>query len=302
MSEELSKEALATAKRQENIRKAQEAKAKKKEEAENQKQFQHLEKKVETTPHPVTDKYIDPDGVYEFTLNVDEQRRYIPSTAKVWDEHQQRIRQVRLTSTEESPYLDEQDVDAKPLPSLMFNKRTLILSGREANKVKYLLALDANSAKSKILPENNLQKGLYTLRDIVEEKRQAIAKEEQILDAKNIVKDTAVDKLAVFLRSKLGIKVDELDVKRRAYLLAETNPKAFIEHINDPIHDLKAKFQELVEEGVVVVDNGDVILTSSKAIIFNFDARKTNRADDEVAKFILTGTDEAKNLKKTLGL
>ena len=302
MSEELDKDALAKAKRAENIRKALEAKAQKREAQQEQKEQKALQAQVDEQPHPIVNKYIDPSGVYEFTLNVDEARRYIPSTARVWDEHEQRIRQVRLTNTDDSPYVDEQYVESKPLPSLFFNKRKLILSGREANKIKYLLSLDANSAKSEILPENARQKGLFTLRDIVEEKRQILAKEEQILDAKNVVKDTPLDKLAIFLKSKLGVTVADEDVKRKAYLLAESSPLAFIEHINDPIHDLKAKFQDLVAQGTVVVDNGDVILTVSKSIIFNFDARKSARADEEVAKFILSGTDEAKALKKTLGL
>lgn len=298
----LDKEALIKAKRQEAIRKAQLAKAKKKEEQLGQKSISDLEDEIENKPHPVTDKYIDPDAIYEFTLHRDEQRRHIPSTARVWDEHEQRIRQVKLTQTEDSPYLDEQDPEARTLPSLIFNKGKLTLTGREANKIKYLLALDGNSAKEKVLPENRREKGLFSLRDFAEEKRQSLAKLERELDAQTIVKETDVEKLQVFLQSRLGVKLELDEVKERAYKLAKANPSAFIDHLNDPIHEMKAKFQNLVSDGTVIVDKGDVILTASKQVIYNYDPAKVSRVDEDVAKFCLTQSPEAKQLKKVLGL
>jgi len=298
----LDKEALLKAKRQEGIRKAQEAKAKKRELETEQKTIKKLEEQVEEKPHPVTDKYIDPDGVYEFTLHRDEMKRHIPSTMRVWDEHEQKIRQVKLTNTESSPYVDEQDPEAKTLPSLVFTKGKLVVSGREPNKIKYLLALDGNSAKDRVLPENRREKGLFSLRDFADEKRLALAKVERELDAQTIVKETDVEKLQVFLQSRLGIKLELDEVKERAYKLAKANPSAFIDHLNDPIHEMKAKFQNLVADGTVIVDKGDVILTSSKQVIYNYDPAKVSRVDEDVAKFCLTQSPEAKQLKKVLGL
>lgn len=299
--EELDKEALVKAKRAEAIKKAQEAKAKKKEEA-KVVQVKQEKEELEEKPHPVVDYVIDPDGVYEFTLNVDQKSRHIPPTAEVWDEHYKAIRKVRLTSTEQSPYVDDQDENAKTSASLIFKDRKLVLNGTQASAIKYLLSLDGISGKEKILPQNRTDKNLFSLRDFAKEKKAEQDRLEKVLDAQLIVKETSVDKLGVFLRSRLGVKIDELEVKARAYKLAEANPSAFIDHINDPIHDLKAKFQELVEKGTVVLDNGDVILTASKAVIHRYDPKTVRRVDEDVAKFILAQSEEAKTLKKVLGL
>lgn len=297
----------STQSKQDNLAKAREvAKANKEAKLAQEVEVETTKKSkqpVVETKHPVTDFEIDPELDYEFTrLDGFENQKLIPTSATVWDEFYQKRRQIRYCPSEESPYLDEQDELAKLGVSIQFRGKSMSVNGKEANKIKYLLAYDGNVDKKVILDENQILKGLYKMRDVGAEQKLIQEKEEQILEAKLIVKGATEDELDTFLRAQLGKPTDQEYLKSKAYELAGIIPLEFIGKFNNPINKIKAEYQKLREKGLVQEENNQVILTSTKAPIFTFEASKSYRVDTEIAKFILTNSTEAKTLKTILGL
>ena len=192
---------------------------------------------------------IDPNKTYHFRLlqNTTSQRKILPREAKVWHEPTKSTRIIRLCSTEDSPFKDEQDEDAildrKPL---IITDGNLFIEGTEANRIRFLLEYDGNAAKKKTLTGNGHIAKMYELVDNQKEVADKLTAEEAELEARVLVKDADEEELRDYLRSVHLLPVDTMtskEIRLQANNLAknEVNAKDILKNFNNPIHKIKAK-------------------------------------------------------------
>lgn len=243
---------------------------------------------------------IDPNKTYHFRLiqNSTNPRKILPREAKVWHEPTETTRLIRLCSTEKSPYVDEQDenavIDRKPL---IITDGNLFIEGTEANRIKFLLAFDGNAAKSKTLTGNGHIAKMYELVDNQKEVADKLTAEEAELEARILVKDANEEELRNYLRSTHLLDVDNMtskEVRLKGNDLAknEANAKDILKNFNNPIHKIKAKVQKLFGAGELD-DKEDVVRWKNGSIILQL--KKGERADDALAKWVLEGSQGAKD-------
>lgn len=243
---------------------------------------------------------IDPNKTYHFRLiqNSTNPRKILPREAKVWHEPTGTTRLIRLCSTEDSPYVDEQDenavIDRKPL---IITDGNLFIEGTEANRIKFLLAYDGNAAKSKTLTGNGHIAKMYELVDNQKEVADKLTAEEAELEARILVKDANEEELRNYLRSTHLLDVDNMtskEVRLKGNDLAknEANAKDILKNFNNPIHKIKAKVQKLFSAGELD-DREDAVRWKNGSIILQL--KKGERADDALAKYVLEGSQGAKD-------
>lgn len=296
-------------KRQENLAKAREARGNK-EQKENTKEVKvtNIVEKTKTKTEEPEDKVmafeIDPNVTYEFIrLDGYTNPKHIQPEAVIWCEATNQKRKIRLAKLEKSPYEDEQSDLAVTENSIIIKGSSFFVDGTEEFKIRYLLAHDSNADKKMTDSSNLPYKGLYKLRDIGAEQKAKIDKEEKIIDAKIIIKQATDEELDTFLRSTLGVGkgVEKDFLRTKAYSLAEIIPDEFLTKFKDPSNKIRVAYQKLVEDGTVIEKEGEVILKSSGEVIYRY-TNKVGRVDNDITKFILTDSKEAKTLKTILGL
>lgn len=248
---------------------------------------------------------IDPRMVYTFKLlKKANPRTLLPRETKVWDENTNTVRTIRLSSTEQSPYLDEQDekslIDRTPI---CFTDGTLVISGTETNKIKFLLAHDGFSKKKTILPQHAYLKGMYELVDENAINEAFMTKEEIILEAKQVVKDSDKDDLAYFLASQFLYDVTSMthtQLKNAGYVKAQENPVLFLKEFTNPKHKIKTNILKLFKSGLLTDFNGEVKWKDAEGALLHVDLSKGERAEDALTKWVLTGSKEAKDFEKLM--
>lgn len=241
---------------------------------------------------------IDPNQTYEFVLNgkfASRQRQIIPQTSKIWCEQTQTIRQIRMCAFEDSIYVDEQSEHAKPdSRPLGFTNGVLRIKGIDAYKIKYLMARDGFSGKKKVLPQNESEKNMYSLRDVQAEEQSQLKKELAIIEAKAMLSKAEDVDIENFLRSRfgegavLGKSADGLKVE--AMKKANGNPSLFLTDFNNPKHKVKAQMQKAKAKGLISVKDSDVI-NKQGAIVHKFDTSRYTY-DEALARWILEGASE----------
>lgn len=266
------------------------------------------EKKILKKMEEDLDFKINPDKTYTFQLQTESQGQVtLPKQVKVWDEAKGKLRTIRYSKTEESPYLDEQDEGAEMERSeVKFNKGLLVVSGRNAPLINYLLAFDGNSEKDKINPSNKHYKGMYRLENEGEKVRASKEKRESIRKAMNVVADASQEDLTAFLRSQFrfnpesDIKVDNKEdaLYDKAYAYAQSKPDVFIEDFNNPRHKIKSDLQQAFEKQVLTIDNKDVIRwKSTSGEILKYDSSKV-RADEALTVWALSSKEGKEFIKE----
>lgn len=243
---------------------------------------------------------IDPNKTYHFRLleNSTSPRKILPREAKVWHEPTKSTRIIRLCSTEESPFKDEQDEDAiidrKPL---IITDGNLYIEGTEANRIRFLLEYDGNASKKKTLTGNGHIAKMYELVDNQKEVADKLTAEEAELEARILVKDANEEDLKNYLRSVYLLPVDTMspkEIRLEANNLAkdEANAKDILKNFNNPIHKIKAKVQRLFSAGELD-DKEDTVRWKNGSVILQL--KKGERADDALAKWVLEGSQSAKD-------
>lgn len=243
---------------------------------------------------------IDPSKTYHFRLTQKSTnpRKILPREAKMWHEPTQKTRIIRLCSTEDSPFKDEQDenalVDRKPL---IITDGNLYLEGIEANRIRFLLEYDGNASKSKTLPVNAHIAKMYELVDNQKEVSDRLTAEEVELKARVMIQDSNEDELRNYLRSVHLLAVDtmtEKEVRLAGSGLAKdpNNAKEMLKNFNNPLHKIKAKIQKLFITGDLD-DKENAVRWSNGSIILQL--KKNERADETLAKWVLEGTAAAKD-------
>src|SRR5690625_1773257 len=248
----------------------------------------------------IWDIEIDPSKTYEFvTLKKKNNREIISKEEEAWCEKTNSIRKIRYVSTGESPFLDEQTDNSKTSSKdIVITKGKIYVRGTNKQLIRYLLARDANADKKTIKPENrNMTK--YRLRDLDKEKVNSEKKFKDRIKAKNIIANASEEELVRFLKSRLGKSPLNDGTGKSLYEVAESladkAPHIFINDFTNPAHKIKAKIIDELEKGTIIASNGEVRYKATGGVIFNYD--KLKNAETEMCKFILTGSDKAKELE-----
>lgn len=254
--------------------------------------------------------YIDPKKSYIFKLaSKDNPRVLIPKEAEVWCEDTQQPRKIRLCRTESSPYVDEQNPNAKvdETEILVFEQKysdgcILIRDGRNANYIKYLLAFDGWSGKEEVLKQNQSLKGLYELVDRDADVKKALKKEEDVLDAKYKIRKAEMSELRSFLRSTYQTQVDSMtdqEILHHAYTYADSNPSIFLDNFTDPIHAIRSKVIKAITDNIIILKQESINWADSGATIANYNP-STSKPEELLTQIILKGDKEGKDLQERI--
>ena len=261
------------------------------------------EETVVKNPYSPLDFEIDPNRTYEFHLRKKRiGRKNVPRTALVWDEEEGRIREIRYTKTEATPYKEDQDENAIPATiAPVFRDGKLKVQGSNEPLIRFMLAYDGFDKKTRIHDRNKHEKALYTLYEPEKEQKALRTRGEVISKATKAVEEADVEKLKNFLSSRFGKKgLTEDGVIGESYDLARKYPLDFIRDLNNPIHKIKAELSTLLDSGVLSERSGTVVWTESGSKAFTFDPTKGKPVLDVLSKWVLAGSPQAKEFKEVM--
>jgi len=246
---------------------------------------------------------IDPSRDYKFKLkHKSNPRSIMPREAKVWDEQTQTTRSIRLCSSEQSPYLDEQDPNALiDATTPIFTDGELVISGMDASRLRFMLALDGFDRKSKVLPSNEYIRDMYRLVDEVKEDKQKLSLVDAKINAQLIIRAASPKDISNFIRSVFLQPVDSMSadaIKTFAYEQAQNDPYIFLKEFTDPKHEIKSNIQKLFTKGALTDDNNMVKWKDSQGVIITYS--DDERADDALTKYVLIGDAGAKAFKERM--
>lgn len=247
---------------------------------------------------------LDPEKTYEFRLKHRQNpMTFIPREAKVWDEENKKTRMLNLSSAEDSPYTDEQDVDSPTdATAIVFTNGRVLINGIEKAKIKFLLAFDGFDQKKKILPVNESVRDMYELIDHDKLGEAAVKREEDIQDAKQIVRKATKAELANFMRSVYLLPVDSMssdEIKKSAYDSADVDPTVILKEFTDPKHAIKGNIQKLFSKNALTDEGGYIKWKDTEGVITQYD-ESTSRADEALAKWVLIGGTGVKEFKERM--
>lgn len=263
--------------------------------------------KEETAPKKAKKEQfnIDPNKTYVFKLTGEfAPVTFLPTEMNAYDVESKRSRKIRCVSTEDSPYVDEQDENSKTdaLP-LVFNKGYVYIDGTSTNRIKYMMASDFMKGKSKTLPENAHIVGRVDVEDkdlIIADKRK---KEDKVYEAMGLIRTAKLQDVKDYLRSVYLIDVDKADedeVMIEASAKIKEDAEEWTTNFNSPKHKIKSNIQRLFNTGELEESGGEVKWKKSSGVILTYDEKKGERADDVLAKFAMLDTKEAKDFKKSV--
>lgn len=244
----------------------------------------------------------DKSRMYRFELigsGKNHKGRYIiPTESTVYDE-EIGYREVRLSPTENSPYVDEQRDNARASnQTIIFSKGRLSISGREAYKLNYLMALDHNADK-----KNAKAKSIYKYRLIDEEKvfKDLATIKKLRIKAQSMLLDANKEELADWLRSEYNFTpkvntVDELVNKALAY--AERDPEHAIRTFNSEDSRMKSRLIQAFKKKVLVNNKGKVSWGDTGTEIKVFKITTDNKLTDQMVDWISKGSEDSTEFVK----
>jgi len=264
---------------------------------------------------PTATKKEKPDNNYIGTMKIDAGKIYqfrqtgkkegvsfLPRTAKVWCEVQNKVREIRYCKTEESPYVDEQGKEAKAerLP-LTFKDGMLDLDGSNQAGIKFLLAWDAIQGKKKILPQNSSIQNKYYLLDTEAITKSSVKAQKDQLKAKVLISEAKKEDLENFVASVFRqVFKTEDELYDFAYKQATDRYDVFLNDFTNPIHQLKTLVQKAYRDGVLTSDNGAIKIVATGGVVLTIDPKDKVREDEALARWIILGSKEAQEFKKHL--
>lgn len=248
---------------------------------------------------------VDHKETYVFKLNTDSKTYILSKQMTVWDPELEKIRVARYVKTEESVWLDEQSAESVMESSdINFDQGRLVVDGRNANLVKFLLIHDGNADKERINPTNSKFKGLYSLVRQDKAVQDSRALRQKQLKAQILVSEASVVELEDFLRSVFNFKKESIGAKNtddvvvdKALELSLAHPDEFLDGFKNPKHKYRAQVQRGFEKGIIKSDKGVVTWAATEVVIHKYDAEL--RADDALARYILA-TQEGKEFYSQL--
>lgn len=251
---------------------------------------------------------LDPNKTYLFLLNGNATPSVytLPKHTEVWDDELQKLRTIRYSKTEKSPYVDEQNSGASMESSdIQFIKGRLPVDGKHTSLIKYLMAFDGFDEKETINPSNERFRKLYRLHRedlVVKASRE---RRDKVLKASNIVNEANIDELTDFLRSSFRFNPEQAEVENKEDLIidkaleyATEYPDKFITDFKNPKHQYKSAVQRGFEQGVLTATKDTIKWLDTDAAICKYDQSK-GRADEVIAGWILA-TKEGKQFYEEL--
>lgn len=247
---------------------------------------------------------LDPEKTYHFKLKHRQNpRTFIPREAKVWDEYSESTRAIKLSSVEESPYVDEQDPDAHlDATAIVFTDGQVKISGVEKAKIRFLLAFDGYDKKKKILPINEWVRDMYELVDSDKLNDSSVKRAEAVMDAQAVIRNAKKEDVANFMSAVYLLPVAQLseaEIKKAAYDAAEVDPSIILNEFTDPKHQIKANIQKLFSLQLLDDSDGVIKWRDTDGVIMNYDESKV-RADEALAKWVLVGESGTKEFKERM--
>jgi len=245
---------------------------------------------------------IDPKKTYNFkSIGIESPRIILAREMQTWDDELGIERTIRLCDTEQSPYVDEQEENARLTNTMLsLDGGNYNVSGMKANIIRYILASDFIKGKSQVIPENEGFRNLIELEDTQRETASQLKREDEEDEANDIVRNASIEELRDYLQSVYLINLDDDgEVKLTARRKAKDNPVEFVKNFNNPLHKLKANVQKLLANGELSESGGVVKWAKTGAVAVTLD-RKVTDVPEGVAKFVLAGSKEAKAFKDLL--
>ena len=166
-----------------------------------------------------------------------------------YDEETQRSRPLRLSSTHETPFMDEQEGDVM-VRSIEFTNGHLYVGAQDVDLQKFL---------SIYHPDND--KVWYEVKPN-EEAQQEVASIDDEIDALIKAREISIDHAAAILRVEYGNQVDSKksdEIRRDVLIYAKHNPIVFLDFVGDD--DLMLK-----EVGIKAVNHNIIQLTDGNSI------------------------------------
>lgn len=220
-------------------------------------------------------------------------RYIIPTESTVYDD-EVGYREVRLSPTEASPFVDEQRENARASnQTIIFHKGRLSVSGRETYKLNYLMALDHNAdkknAKAKSIYKYRLIDEEKLFKDLANLKKLRIKAQSQLLNATK-------EELSDWLKAEYNFTpkvntVDELLNKALAY--AEKDPEHVIRTFNSEDSRMKARLIQAFKTKTLVNNKGKVSWGDTGTEIKVFKLTADNKLTDQMVDWISKGTEDA---------
>lgn len=249
---------------------------------------------------------IDPNKTYVFKLNKEHKGHYVVmGRTKVWDEDKKTIRIIRLTNNYESPFEDEQGEDAIPNTSaITFIKGMAKISGREASKIRYLLAHDGNIEKgSNISPSSRHLSYRWELVRLEEVFKKTVSDRKLKHQLREKLFKATKEELYEFAVATYGYKFktntsDEL--LDFALEKVEREPLVVKNNFATKESKLKAKIIGLFRDGTLKNNKGIVTWADGGIEVGQFKVDDENKLTDLMIEFIAKGSKEAKIFEKKL--
>jgi hypothetical protein len=163
----------------------------------------------------------------------------------VFDEEQNRVREIRYCQNENSIYKDEQAERSVRSP-IIFRMGRLFVTKDKPNLQKFM----------EIHPGNKANGGSYfELVDNVKKAEVDIDKEFLINDAITMLRTKELDELlAVALAYGMDVDRPIAEVKHDLLLKAKKSPKTFIESFDSPVVAMKSKIRQAVSYQIIKAD------------------------------------------------
>ena len=158
-----------------------------------------------------------------------------------WDESKNENREIRYSSNQKSPFVDEQDKNVM-LDHIIFEEGVLYVPKQK-------------QALQKLLSLYHPKKGLvYDEVDNVADAKEDLIDIETEMKALNTATSIEIDQAEAILRVELGSVVDKMssaEIKRDLYLFARQNPVLFLALVNDENVVLRNLAIKANESGVI---------------------------------------------------
>lgn len=246
----------------------------------------------------------DFNRTYEFELTgegANHQGKFIiPTTSMVYDSG--KYRRLKLSPTEDSPYVDEQDDTALPSRTpIVFKKGRLTVSGSQQYILNYLMALDHNE-------ENGSQariKPLFKFKLVNKEANEKSKAELRKLKLKiqNILAEASQQELADYLYAEYNF-VPQTDtheeVFNKASAYAEVNPKHVMDTFQTEASKLKARLQHAFAKNVLKNTKGVITWADTGTEIIVLKPKEGEQITELMVDWISKNSKEATDFVKKL--
>ena len=232
---------------------------------------------------------------------------YIAANAGVaWDALKGELRNWRYIYGYPSVWVDEQ---VKPEPSkqqifnekndIIFSKGYIRVKGTDRAKIQALMLNDGFEGNK------NKVNDIPVIFELIDEGKamQSLRSEKDLrFEAESLARTANIDDmLPVAMLYGIDVSSDEVDnesIRTQFIIMAEQNPKQFIDNFNNPKHKAKYAVVKALQGGLVSVQNNKLIFRESGRALFEVDAN--GDVAEQVANKVMSQDEIAVKLVETI--